>query len=93
MKTDENAIRFCEPQSEPDKNLSNQDNFGRVENLVPVQSLVQINSVSQSEQALQSAIDAGEGTQLRFKCEFPGCDKEFIRKVRLNAHMHLHYGT
>ena len=28
-----------------------------------------------------------------FKCPFEGCNKIFRRRIRLNAHMHLHYGT
>ena len=29
----------------------------------------------------------------KMTCTYPGCSKRFTRKVRLNAHMHLHYGT
>ena len=33
------------------------------------------------------------GTQKPFICQHPGCSKTFTRKVRLQAHMHIHNGT
>ena len=31
--------------------------------------------------------------QKTFECSYPGCDKTFLRKVRLVSHMHMHFGT
>ena len=33
------------------------------------------------------------GTHKLFICQHPGCSKTFTRKVRLQAHMHIHNGT
>lgn len=37
--------------------------------------------------------ERGAGSDMNFICPFNGCEKTFSRKIRLNAHMHLHYGT
>ena len=46
-------------------------------------------------QALQDvpAMMRTGGSAKEFACPIDGCNKQFTRRVRLNAHMHLHYGT
>ena len=43
------------------------------------------------EESVSGEVDANGETM--FTCPFPGCEKKFSRKIRLSAHMHLHYGT
>ena len=40
-----------------------------------------------------SAGEARSRGESTFVCPHNGCEKAFSRKIRLNAHMHLHYGT
>ena len=43
----------------------------------------------------QSFLQYGSSTRenIRFKCTYPNCDKDFSRKSRLKAHFHLHNGS
>ena len=37
---------------------------------------------------------AGKAAEKKeFVCNYPGCGKTFMRNIRLQAHMHMHYGT
>ena len=40
-----------------------------------------------------SASSKSRDGDARYVCPHRGCNKTFSRKLRLNAHLHLHYGT
>ena len=37
--------------------------------------------------------EGNESGETNLVCPFEGCEKTFSRKIRLGAHLHLHYGT
>lgn len=47
----------------------------------------------EEEYSSEQGFEVQSQSDLTFLCPHNGCDKAFSRKIRLNAHMHLHYGT